>query len=76
MNMSQHDKDVIFFVAWLLNKIADVYGKTASEIYRSLQSANIVNDYLIPSYDVLHTMGELALIEDVQIVAAKRGVAL
>ena len=74
--MSQYDKDVIFFIAWLLNKIADAYGKTASEIYACLQSANIVNDYLIPSYDVLHTMGELALIEDVQIVAAKRGVAL
>ncbi len=74
--MSQDDKDIIFFVAWLLNKVADAYGKTAAEAYRSLQSAHIVDDYLIPSYDVLHTMGELALIEDVQAVAAKRGVAL
>lgn len=74
--MSQYDKDVIFFVTWLLNKVADAYGKTAAETYRLLQSAHIVDDYLMPSYDVLHTMGELALIEDVQTVAAKRGVVL
>lgn len=76
MGMSQYDKDVIFSVAWLLNKVADAHGKTVSEIYRALQSADIVNDYLIPSFDVLHTMGELALIEDVEIVAARRGVVL
>ena len=74
--MSQQDREIIFFVAWLLNKVGDSCGKTAADVYRRLESAGIVGDYIIPCFDVLHTMGESALVEDIQIIAAKRGVRL
>lgn len=73
--MSQHDKDAIFFVVWLLNHVAHAWGKTTAETYRLLQSVDIVNGYLFPSFDMLHAMGSEALIEDVTLLARKRGLA-
>lgn len=71
--MSEHDKDEIFFVVWLLDKVADAWGKGTPETYRLLQSRDIVNGYVFPSYDVLHTMGAEALVDDVTQLARARG---
>lgn len=72
--MTDHDKDVVFFVVWLLDGVSRAWGKSTAETYRLLQDADIVNGYLFPCYDVLHTMGKEALIEDVTLLARKRGV--
>ncbi|WP_165045148.1 MULTISPECIES: DUF3791 domain-containing protein [unclassified Adlercreutzia] len=74
--MSQHDKDVSFFVVWLLNCVADALKCEPREVYRKLQAKNIVVDHLISNYDVLHTMGREALVEEVVLIAKKRGVEL
>lgn len=71
--MSKKDEETIFFVVWLLNKAAKAWGKTSSETYRILQSVNLVDDYVLPCFDVLHTMGELALVEDLECAARERG---
>lgn len=74
--MPQRDKDVAFFVVWVLNKAAQAWGNLPSDVYRKLQSANIVDDYLIGLFDVVHTMGEKAILNDLEDLAAKRGLAL
>lgn len=74
--MTEHDKDVIFFVVWLLNAVSKEWGKPTAEVYRLLQDADIVNGYLFPCYDVLHTMGKEALVEDVTLLARKRGITI
>lgn len=74
--MSQRDKDVTFFTVWLLNCVADAWGWSAARVYRTLQEANIVDEYIVPLYDVLHTMGREALVEDIEIIAQNRGVSL
>lgn len=74
--MSQQDKDKAFFVVWLLNCIGDAWNCTAGEAYRALQRARIVDEYILPFYSVLHTMGREALIEDIDILAKKHGVAI
>lgn len=74
--MSKYDKEVIFFVVWLLNKAARAWGKTSAESYRLLQSVNLIDDYVIPCFDVLHTMGELALVEDLEYAARERGLQI
>ena len=72
--MNDHDKDAIFFVVWLLDGVSKAWGKSTAETYRLLQDVDIVNGYLFQCYDVLHTMGKEALIEDVTLLARKRGV--
>ena len=74
--MSQRDKDMTFFVVWILNKAALAWGKTASEVYRILQGANIVEDYLMGFYDTVHSMGETAILDDLEQLLAQKGIAL
>ena len=74
--MSQKDKDVAFFVVWALNKAAQAWDRLPSEVYGALQAENIVDDYLIGLYDVVHTMGEKAILDDLESLVAKRGLAL
>lgn len=73
---SQRDQDEIFFIVWLLNHVARAWGKSTSETYRLLESVGIVSGYLYPSYDVLHTMGREALVEDITLLARKRGLSV
>lgn len=74
--MSQRDKDISFFVVWVLNKAAEAWGKSPSEVYRALQAKSIVTDYLMGFYDVAHSMGEEAILADLSQLAQTRGVAL
>lgn len=39
-----------------------------------LQKARIVDEYILPFYDVLHTMGREALVEDINVIAREKGV--
>lgn len=72
--MSQYEKDVTFFAVWLLNCIAESWGCSVREAYETLQRASIVDEYVLPLYDVLHTMGREALVDEIALVARKRGV--
>lgn len=72
--MSSADKEKTFFAVWLINCVADAWGCAAREVYRDLQTANIVNEYVIPLYPVLHTMGRGALVDEITCLAKKRGV--
>lgn len=72
--MSSADKEKVFFAVWLINCIADRWERAAREVYRDLQSANIVNEYIIPLFPVLHTMGREALVDEITELADKRGV--
>lgn len=74
--MSQRDQDATFFVVWLLNHVARAWGKSTAETYRLLESVDIVSGYLYPSYDVLHTMGREVLVEDITLLARKRGLSV
>ena len=37
---------------------------TQREVYRRLMSSGILYDYIVPSYDVLHTFGSHYLMDD------------
>ena len=45
--------------------MAEFWHKTPSEVYNILDSSNILDNYIIKHYDVLHSMGSESLIEDI-----------
>lgn len=67
-------KETAEFVIYMINAIADKYNKSTSEVYRTLEKADCINNYLVPYYDVLHTMGVEALIDDISEYLQIRGV--
>ena len=68
------NKEAAEFVIYMINAVADKYNKSTSEVYCILEKVDCINNYLIPYYDVLHTMGVEALIDDISEYAQIRGV--
>lgn len=56
--------------------MAAKYGVSPSVMYHKLKSANCLEKYIIPHYDVLHTQGEDYLIQDIANYLKNRGVLL
>lgn len=49
------DKKTLEFVTYCISKLAHVLNMTQGEVYNCLNKSGILYDYIVPSYDVLHT---------------------
>ena len=74
--MSEQTPREIDFVMFVLYRVAEVWRVSVRRAYELLSSVDIVDGYLIPCFDVLHTLGAEYLVEDVCSLAAERGVAV
>lgn len=68
------DKNTLEFVAWLISKLADWLNLSQGDVYRRLKESGILYDYIVPSYDVLHTFGSRYLMGDITDFMKKKGV--
>lgn len=50
-------KKRIIIYHFLIHQLAEEWDKTPSEVYSILKSANVIEDYIVPCYDTLHTLG-------------------
>lgn len=62
------------FVTYCISKLGQVLNLSKQEIYLRLKISGILDDYLIPSYDVLHTFGSRYLVEDLTDYMREKGV--
>jgi len=54
------------FVVFCIENIAEHLGRKGDEIYRLLsEKSDILDNYLIPSYDTLHTQGRDYIVNDI-----------
>ena len=53
---------------------ANKWLKMPSEVYALLQKTGCIDHYLVPYYDVLHTLGTDYLVEDIKEYLGVRGV--
>lgn len=70
------NKKELSFSIFLLNSLAKVWHKTPKEVYCILNETHIIDEYIFPCYDTLHTQGELSLIEDITEFVKEKGVTL
>lgn len=69
-----YDISVLEYVLFCIEGIAKRLGKDGREVYQILtEDSDILNSYIVPSYDVLHTQGKDYIIEDILDVMKKRG---
>jgi len=64
------------FSIFLLYNLADEWKKTPAEVYRILNTTGILDNYIIPCYDVLHTQGKEYLVEDITEYVKEKGVSI
>jgi Protein of unknown function (DUF3791) len=60
------------FTIFILNKYALATKQPITEVYKRFDELHILDDYLIKHYDVLHTLGENYLIEDLTELVAQK----
>ena len=53
------------FSVFLIHQLARAWKKSPREVYHALDETHIIDDYIIKHYDVLHSMGEQGLVEDI-----------
>lgn len=68
------DKNTLEFVALLISKLADWLNLSQGDVYIRLKESGILYDYIVPSYDVLHTFGSRYLMDDITDFMKKKGV--
>ena len=68
------DKKTLEFVTFCISKLSILLKLPQEEIYSRLEKSGILYDYIIPSYDVLHTFSERYLMLDVMEYMNEKGV--
>jgi len=68
------NKDILEFVTYCISKLANVLNMPQGEIYMRLYSSGILYEYIVPSYDVLHTFSSKYLMDDLIDYMKEKGV--
>lgn len=66
-------KNQIDYVTCVIGALALKTGRSCSWIYKKLNSAGVIKDYLSAAYDVLHTFSLEYVAEDVITIMKKKG---
>ena len=69
--MSGNDID---FITYCIGNLSRRLNMSAAEVYRRLKQSGILNGYIVPSYDVLHTFSKEFLMEDLIEYMREKGV--
>ena len=64
----------IDFATYCIGNLSRRLGIPAQDVYQRLKSSGILTEYIIPSYDVLHTFSKEYLLEDLTEYMREKGV--
>lgn len=65
------------FAVFCIENVAARLGKPSDEVYRALTGpGDILNQYIIPCYEPLHTQGRDYIVDDILEVMQERGVTI
>ena len=63
------------FAIFCIENIEAKLGVSAEKVYDALtEKSDILNDYIIPEYEILHTQGKEYIVDDIIEVMKERGV--
>ena len=67
-------REILEFVTYCISKLSKILQLPQNEVYRRLNNSGILYDYIVPSYDVLHTFSSRYLMEDIIDYMREKGV--
>lgn len=68
------NKDNLYFISYCIGNLARRLNLSQNEVYNKLKSSGILYEYIVPSYDVLHTFSKEYLMEDLTSYMKEKGV--
>lgn len=76
MNAIHNDKELEFAI-FCVENIAIYLELEAEKVYDALTvKSDILNNYIVPCFDVLHTQGKEYIVEDILAVMKEQGVTV
>lgn len=70
------NESTMTFTVYMIHELANAKGIAPGKVYKILKQSGCIDDYLVPHYDVLHTMGSQYLMDDISGYVASRGGSL
>lgn len=64
------------FTIYIIHALANKKNMLPKDIYAKFKKYKCIDDFLVPNYDVLHTLDPNAVIDDVENYLVSRGGAL
>lgn len=61
------------FITYCVGNLADRLKMSASKVYKLLRSSGILDEYIVPCYDVSHTFGKDYIMDDLIGMLKKKG---
>ncbi len=75
MNISALTNDNLEFAIFCIENVAIRLGVGAEKVFVALtEKSDILDSYILPCYDILHTQGKDYIVDDILDVMAQRGV--
>lgn len=69
------DEKILEFTVFCIDGLAEYLNKDTKEIYKLIkEDSNILDDYIIPCYEPLHSQSKRYIIEELASVLKERGV--
>ncbi len=68
------DKKTLEFVTYCISKLAQRLKLSQGDVYDRLKRSGILYEYIVPSYDVLHTFSSRYLMDDLTDYMREKGV--
>lgn len=68
--MQEYQQD---FITYCVGNLSERLNMSASKVYKMLRSSGILDGYILPCYDVLHTFGKDYIMNDLIDILKKRG---
>lgn len=69
--------DELEFAVFCIENIAIKLGRNAEEVYQMLtEKSDILNSYIIPEYEMLHTQSKDYIVDDIVSLMKERGIQL
>lgn len=62
------------FSIFMIYSLSDKWKMTPAAVYKILNTTGILDNYIIPCYDVLHTQGKEYLVDDITEYVREKGV--
>ncbi len=66
--------NILNFTIFCISNLSEHLKMNARDVYHKLNNSGIINDYIVPCYDILHTYSKEYIIEDLVSYMQKKGV--
>ena len=74
--VSYMDFKILNYTIFCVNNVASFLNKSAKDVYHAMQNAGMIDGYIVPCYDVLHSFSKEYIVDDLVSLMQQKGVKL